>query len=132
MAKLSDIKLVDNSEEVLRHMLEQKALGLEAIGGQMEMHAKSNCPVDTGRLRNSITFATSTAQGSPNTSAGASAEPKDYSMHGSPDVDEVVVGTNVEYAPEQEYYGRKAHFLKDAATAHSGEYKKIMESAMKA
>lgn len=131
MAKLTNVEITDNSEEVLRAMLEQKALGLEAIGGQMEMHAKANCPVDTGRLRNSITFATATAQGAANTSGGASAEPSDYAMHGNPGEDEVVIGTNVEYAPEQEYYGKKSHFLKDAATSHSDEYRKIMETAMK-
>jgi len=132
MAKVADVKLTDNSAEILQAAKEQIALGLEAIGGQMELHAKEKCQVDTGRLRNSITFATSGTQGSANTSGGAEAKPEDYAQHGRAEENEVVVGTNVEYAPEQEYYGKKAHFLKNAAAGHSDEYKKILEAALKA
>lgn len=48
----------DNSEQVLSAL--QKAIknGLEAIGLTAEGHAKKNTPVDTGRLRNSISHAT--------------------------------------------------------------------------
>lgn len=132
MASVTDVQFTDNSPEILRSMKEQMALALEAIGGEMERHAKENSPVDTGRLRNSITFATSTAQGSANTSGGADAKTSDYAQHGSVEENTVVVGTNVEYAPEQEYYGKKAHFLKNAATGHSEDYKKIVEAALKA
>lgn len=132
MASVSDVKVTDNSAEFLSAAKEQIALALEAIGGEMEKHAKENCPVDTGRLRNSITFATSTAQGDANTSGGEDAKPEDYAQHGSASENEVVVGTNVEYAPEQEYYGKKSHFLKNAATGHSADYKRIVESALKA
>lgn len=134
------VEVIDNSDEVLAAFKEQLPLALEAIGGEMERHAKENCPVDTGRLRNSITFATATAQGNANTGNFTTpsgempkqAEPSDYAQHGSADECEVVVGTNVEYAAEQEYYGKKSHFLKNAATNHSEDYKKIVEAALKA
>lgn len=62
----------DNSEQVLSAM--QKAIknGLEAIGLTAEGHAKKITPVDTGRLRNSISHAT--------------------------DDEAAYIGTNVEYA----------------------------------
>ena len=126
-----EIDVTDNSAEVLAAMKEQVALALEAIGGQAESYAKAAAPVDTGRLRNSITFATSTAQGSPNTDAGASADPSDYAQHGSAEENEVIIGTNVEYAPEQEYYGRHAHFLRDSVTNHGEDFKKIVEAALR-
>ena len=45
----------DNVEEA--HALMRAALsrGLEQVGLAAEGHAKAKCPVDTGRLRNSIT-----------------------------------------------------------------------------
>lgn len=121
----------DHTEEVLTELKRKIEMSLEAIGGQAEKYAKMECPVDTGRLRNSITFATKKAQGSPNTSGGANATSADTAMHGRPDENTVVVGTNVEYAPEQEYYGRKKHFLRNAVTMHNDDYKKIVEAALK-
>lgn len=121
----------DNSQEVLKELEHKVNLALEAIGGEAERFAKEGCPVDTGRLRNSITFATETAQGYPNTYGGASAEPGDTQTHGTPEKNTVYIGTNVEYAPEQEYYGRKKHFLKNAMTMHSERYKNIAETALK-
>lgn len=58
--------------------LKQKAIdrALEKIGGTAETEAKKRCPVDTGRLRASITHQRSTAE-----------------------KDTMLVGTNVEYAP---------------------------------
>lgn len=132
MAKVTDVKLTDNSAEVLQAAKEQIALALEAIGGQAEANAKEGCPVDTGRLRNSITFATITAQGQANTSGGAEAEPEDYEQHGSVEENTVVIGTNVEYAPDQELYGKKKHFLRNAMTNYTEDYKKIVEAALKA
>ena len=139
MSTITNVNLTDNSAEILQASKEQIALALEAIGGEMERHAKEKCPVDTGRLRNSITFATSKMQSPANTdkptktkSDPQDAEPADYEMHGTPEENTVVVGTNVEYAPEQEYYGKKAHFLKNAATTHGEDYKKIVEAALKA
>jgi len=48
-------KLTDNTASVLSALKSAKANGLEAVGMRAETHAKHKCPVDTGRLRNSIT-----------------------------------------------------------------------------
>lgn len=110
MAMVGDVKLTDNSEAFLQAEAEQIMAALEAIGGQAEAYAKEDCPVDTGRLRNSISHATE----------GRTA----------------YIGTNVEYAPEVEYRDIKhttgrAHFLRDAATTHGDEYRTITEAALK-
>ena len=62
----------DNSEQVLSAMEKAKKRGLEAIGLTAEGHAKKITPVDTGRLRNSISHTT--------------------------DKEAAYIGTNVEYA----------------------------------
>lgn len=98
----------DNTDEVLSTLEKAKKRGLEAIGLTAEGYAKKDTPVDTGRLRNSISHAT--------------------------DDEAAYIGTNVEYAPYVELgaRGRKgAHMLQKAATEHTDEYKRIMEDAMK-
>lgn len=81
---------------------------LEIIGGKAETYAKRLCPVDTGRLRNSITH-------------------QQYDDHTE------VVGTNVEYAPYVELgtsrMGAKP-FLRPAAEGHTAEYKAIIQQIM--
>lgn len=66
------VEYTDNSEQVLSAMEKAKKRGLEAIGLTAEGHAKKITPVDTGRLRNSISHAT--------------------------DKEAAYIGTNVEYA----------------------------------
>lgn len=63
----------DNTDEVLSALEQAKKRGLEAIGLVAEGHAKAITPVDTGRLRNSISHTT--------------------------DDDAAYIGTNTEYAP---------------------------------
>jgi hypothetical protein len=121
----------NKTEEVLEELKRKVSLALEGIGGEAEKYAKANCPVDTGRLRNSITFVTKEKQGWSNMDSGAMAEPADYKPHSSPEENAMYVGTNVEYAAEQEYYGRKKHYLRNSVTMHSDEYKKIAENAFK-
>ena len=98
----------DNSEQVLSAMEKAIKNGLEAIGLTAEGYAKKETPVDTGRLRNSISHAT--------------------------DNKATYIGTNVEYAPYVELgaRGRKGkHMLQRAAAEHADEYKRLMEYAMK-
>ena len=98
----------DNTDEVLAALERAKKRGLEAIGLTAEGHAKKETPVDTGRLRNSISHET--------------------------DDEAAYIGTNVEYAPYVELgaRGRKGvHMLQRAASEHTDEYKRIMEDAMK-
>lgn len=98
----------DNTEEVLAALERAKRRGLEAIGLAAEGHAKRITPVDTGRLRNSISHAK--------------------------DDEAAYIGTNVEYAPYVELGARGrqgVHMLQRAASEHADEYKQIMEDALK-
>jgi HK97 gp10 family phage protein len=83
--------------------------GLESVGLAAEGYAKLKCPVDTGRLRNSITHQI------------------------RKDEKAVYIGTNVEYAPyvEEGTSRQKAKpFLKPAATQHADEYRQIFKEAL--
>lgn len=82
--------------------------GLKKIAMTAERHAKLACPVDTGRLRNSIS----------NTN----------------DKNTAYIGTNVEYAPyvEMGTSRMKAQpYLKPAIEEHLAEYKAILEQELK-
>lgn len=110
----------------------QKAL--EMIGLQAEGYAKESLTasgaVDTGRLRGSITYATA-AQHS---SGQSPAEGSDYTTHGKPDDDDVVIGTNVEYAPYIEFGTAKMGarpYLRPAIHDHLDEYKQMIETCLK-
>ena len=99
---------IDNTDEVLSALERAKKRGLEAIGLTAEGHAKKETPVDTGRLRNSVSH--------------------------TADDEAAYIGTNVEYAPYVELGARGRdgkHMLQRAATEHSDEYKRLMEDSMK-
>ena len=103
-----DIKFTDNSRMTLDLFHKACTRGLVAIGMTAEGHAKKITPVDTGRLRNSIS-------------------------HAETD-DAVYIGTNVEYAPYVELgtsHNKAHHMLKRAASEHSEEYRRIMEDSLK-
>lgn len=52
-----EVEFIDNSKEILEALSAQIEQALIAIGMTAESYAKADCPVDTGRLRNSITNA---------------------------------------------------------------------------
>lgn len=98
----------DNTEEVLEAIAKAKKAALKAIGMTAETYAKEITPVDTGRLRNSITHVT--------------------------EGDTAYIGTNVEYAPYIENGSRNHrphHMLQRAATEHTDEYRQLVEDAFK-
>lgn len=102
-----DVTIVDNSEDYRRYLDIAIDGILEVIGLEAEGYAKDGCPVDTGRLRNSITHAT-----------------EDNSVY---------IGTNVEYAEWNEFHNkRKPHFLRNAATQHTPKYKAIVKAGLEA
>lgn len=129
-----DVKITDNSAAILREVEQKTAAALEAIGITAEAYAKMLTPVNTGRLRSSISH---TVKG-----------------------DAVYIGSNVPYAPYHEWgsgifatdgQGRKSpwafqdskgkwhytrgvkprHMLKKAASEHDKEYKAIIEEILK-
>lgn len=141
MAK--NIEYRDNTEEVLSALKAAIKRGNEAIGMAAERHAKKRITiaraVDTGRLRNSITYALA-GEETHVKSYKANKGGKDretYTYDGTADGKKgsgVYIGTNVEYATFVENGARgraPVHFLQDAAANHSDEYKKLMEDSMK-
>ena len=100
-------------KEVLSAEQAAKDKALEIIGGKAESYAKKLCPVNTGRLRNSIT-------------------------HQQYDENTEAYGTNVEYAPFVELPHHSASgklipgkpFLRPAAENHTEEYKQIIQTVM--
>lgn len=100
---MANVTIKDYSKQVMAAMVSPVNRALEIIGLTAEKYAKENCPVDTGRLRNSITH---------------SVEGKD-----------VFVGSATEYAASVEYgtIKQKAQpYLRPAATDHSETYKQII------
>lgn len=100
----------DNSDEWARLFESSLRRALEEVGLVAEGYAKRLCPVDTGRLMNSITHVTS---------YGAKA---------------VYIGTNVEYAGyvERGVRGRKGQpYLRPAAQNHVGQYRAIIENELR-
>lgn len=109
---MSDIEIMFEShkDEVFDAMKDAVMIALEAVGLTAEAYAKLKCPVDTGRLRASIS-------------------------HAVDESDEAAyIGTNVEYAPYVEYGTSKMKaqpYLKPAATEHGDEYGEIFENFLK-
>lgn len=102
-----DVDLQSNVSLFQNALPEQIARALEAIGLTAEGYAKEECPVDTGRLRNSISHAI--------------------------DDNAAYIGTNVEYAPYIELGTSRMKprpYLRPAATEHSDEYKEIVKAAL--
>ena len=104
---MADIKFTSNVNDILSDLEKGKRNALTAIGATAETYAKKATPVDTGRLRNSISH--------------------------SVDGEAAYIGSNVEYAPYVELGTSRAkahHMLQKAATEHSAEYKRLAEDAV--
>jgi len=127
---MSSVNIINNSDEVRDELERAVERALVKCGNAAEGHAKMKCPVDTGRLRGSIVYVTSTTH-----SEGQSpAEPGDYTPKGTPPKGEVHIGTNVEYGPFVELgtSKRKAKpFLRPAVENHTSEYKRLIESELR-
>lgn len=100
----------DNTQQIANAFDTAYAKALEEIGLAAERFAKKACPVDTGRLRNSITHVINMG------------------------MEEVFIGTNVPYAPYVEdgthkMAGKK--FLYQAASQHGDFYRRILEKHLK-
>lgn len=99
--------VTDNSDTIKKEVQEAIETAMEQIGISAETYAKMNCPVDTGRLRASIS-------------------------HDS-DENTVIVGTNVEYAKYVELGTSKMKprpYLKPAMQNHVNEYKQIIANEL--
>lgn len=98
----------NNADEVIADMNRKIERGLTKCAMQAVRYAKQDCPVDTGNLRNSIS----------------------YQVRGNA----AYIGTSVEYAPYVEFGTgtmTERPYLRPAAANHSNEYKKIIRDEMK-
>ena len=89
------------SDEVKEALIKAQKKGLRAVAITAKNHAVDIVPVDTGRLRNSLTY------GSDETAA--------------------VIGTNVEYATIVE---KRKPYITPAIMNHTDEYKGILGEAL--
>lgn len=100
----------DNTEQWGEEFQAALLRGLESVGLVAEGYAKGFCPVNTGRLRNSVTHAIDN------------------------DEKAAYIGTNVEYGPYVELgtSRQKAQpFLTPAAENYGDVYRGIIEDALK-
>nr|DAI29703.1 MAG TPA: putative tail component [Caudoviricetes sp.] len=105
-----DVKLTSHKEEAIEALNAAVLKALEECGLLGEGYAKKLCPVDTGRLRNSIAHTV------------------------REDEQAAYIGTNVEYAPHVELgtvRQRAQPYLKPAVADHAAQYKRIINKAMR-
>ena len=135
---MADIKFTSNVNDILSALEKGKRNALTAIGATAETHTKENITadglVDTGRLRNSITYATGDYSGIGTYTDNNKKSYSDAKARNTPKDDEVAIGTNVEYAAYTELGTQHItahHYLKRAVTEHQDEYKKLAVEAIK-
>lgn len=135
MGLVADFNIKNNFAEVTEELAEKIEAWLEAVGEDAASTAAEVAPVDTGRLKNSITCATPIYQSDPNKYPGQQAEITDFFPLGKPEEGSVYIGTNVEYAEYNEMGTSKGvparHFIQFGMTAHQDEYKKMLEEKLK-
>ncbi len=95
-------------DEFLKLCDYQMQAAFEECGSDMEYYARRKCPVDTGRLRNSIT----------------------HEVDGYGSGIKAVVGTNVEYASYVEngtYRSKAKPYIKPSVSDHISHYQSVVK-----
>lgn len=114
MAQVVNIRVESHIDECTEEMERKVEAWLEFIGASAASAAAGipNFPVDTGRMKNSINWASPHAFGSGDT------------PHSLPEENSVYIGTNVEYAPYHEYGTSRGiparHFIQYGAESQWG------------
>lgn len=139
-----EVKMDFHTDELLKDLEERKEKVLTMLGLQAEGYAKieiesSPRRVDTGRLRNSITWATLKEHSSPEYTSNDDADAvnaDDGVTESQAEKDAVIIGTNVEYAyevhegnPEKKMTPNR--FLRNAVEKYADEYKRIIDDELK-
>lgn len=129
-----------NRGEVEKKVEEATKKALRLVGGQAERYAKETISdmkaVDTGFLRNSITFALGGESAEIETYTDDNGEKRGH-YSGTAPVDgkgehAVWIGSNVYYAPYVEFGTVKVDprpFLSDSIQAHQSEYERLFKEA---
>ena len=105
------------------------------MGAKAEAFAKEGTPVDTGRLRNSITFVVKNEEGKTVAYTDEHGNQYEYTVGEGLENDTVAIGTNVEYAKYVEMGTSKMggkHMLENAVSQHGDVYEKIIKKELKA
>jgi phage gpG-like protein len=89
---------MDKFQQVRNQIYQAIESGLEAVGATVAGQAVELTPVDTGRLKGSITWATQQAKDS----VRSPAKDED-AVQTRPGKNTVIIGTNVEYGPHVEF-----------------------------
>ena len=130
------VKIDDNSAKFLEDFERKLLVGLEAIGIEAEGNAKedANMPVDTGRARNSITWATKAKEGEGFSYSDDKGNNFNDQIGTGADEHSVYIGSNVEYFPYIEEGSRTMsarHVLRNAIVKHKDEYLEMLRDAFK-
>lgn len=140
---MSSVEVVSYKKDVEKATEKALMKAARMIGGSISGHAVEGCPVATGLLKNSITFALG-GQAPAITDYKSDTKDKNGNYteghyEGSAPADDdgeitVYVGTNVEYAPYQElgtkFMGARP-FLRPAFENNQDEIKQIIEKCCK-
>lgn len=121
------MEIIDHSAEVIAAMKEKVEQAWAGVGETAAARSADVAPVDTGRLKNSISWATEHYD---------NGRDDDSTPLERPEPNACYIGTNVEYAAYQEYgtsRGVKAkHFLEFGANSTFGDYaKQMLENILK-
>lgn len=140
---MAEVEIKDNSANVKAEIMRKARRALRIVGMKAESYAKALTPVDTGLLRNSITFAI--GGGKANTPLYYDNEMAQYGEYtgDAPADDEsqvtLYVGTNVQYGIFQELGHHTVNgkwvppneFLRPAMENHRQEFEQIIKQEMK-
>ena len=142
----ADVQVVSSLRDVVDATEKAMKKAARMVGGTVERHAKEACPVDTGLLRNSVTFALGgdapeiiSYQSTDRDKNGKPIEVVKGQYEGTAPADDehqitVYVGTNVEYAPHQELgtVNMDARpFLRPAMENFQSEIEQILEKCLR-
>lgn len=136
--KITDVKVTSNKQLYEDEFEATVAKILTMLGMEVESAAKKLAPVDTGLLRNSITYALAGEKAAQDTySADRGGEIGRYEGVSPGDNEEHVrhvhIGSNVEYAKAQEVGQFKdgAHaFLRPAVNNNTSHFKQIIKDEL--
>lgn len=127
---MSNIKIKDNSKKVLDLFEKATQNALTAIGMEAESFVKqdSEMPVDTGRARNSVTWATKKQENKSFSYKDDNGNTFSDKIGSGAEEKAVYIGSNVEYflfIEEGSRNMRARHVLKNAVTQHTPRYKEL-------
>lgn len=132
------VNVTSNKDEYEKALDEVAEKVLTMWGMQAESAAKRLCPVDTGLLRNSITYAVA-GEGVANPTYRSNTGSESGSYQGQAQADKggarhVYIGSNVEYAPYQELGTSKMAaqpYLRPAIEQNRDYFEQILRSELK-